>query len=216
MKHTKLSGLLLGALLATSSLLTSMTATAQPVAGKEYLLIEPALPTESQGKIEVLEFFSYGCIHCYRLHPFAKKWAAAAPSDVVFKRIPVTFDRPQMRPMAKLFYTLEATGDMSRLDDAVFAAVHDQNITLATDKAVLDWVSGKGVDMKKFTETYNSFGINSKVARGEQLTKAYKVQGTPQVYVNGRFALRNEGIQGYEDIFKVTGDLVSKARATKS
>lgn len=180
--------------------------------GKDYTLVEPAQATESAGKIEVLEFFSYGCIHCYRLHPFAKQFAAKAPADVVFKRIPVTFDRQQMRPMAKLFYTLEATGDLARLDDAAFAAVHDQKVNLATDEAVIKWVTGQGVDAKKFTETYNSFGIQNKVSRGEQLTKAYRVQGTPQVYVDGRFAVRNEGVQGYDEIFKITDKLIGMAR----
>lgn len=188
---------------------------AQLTAGKEYFLVEPPQVTEDAAKIEVLEFFSYGCIHCFRLHPFIKKWAAGAPKDVEFKRIPVTFDRPQMRAMAKLFYALEASGDMARLDDEVFKAVHDQNVSLATDKAVLDWVATKGVDVKKFTDAYNSFGVQSKVARAEQLARSYRVQGTPQVYVDGRFGVRNEGVSGYEQIPVITGQLVDKARTEK-
>jgi len=194
----------------------SISATQAQTVGAEYTLVEPAVATDSPGKIEVLEFFSYGCIHCYKLHPFAKQWAAKAPADVVFKRIPVTFDRPQMRPMAKLFYTLEVTGDMARLDDAVFAAVHDQKVVLATDEAVIKWATAQGIDAKKFTEAYNSFGVQNKVARGEQLTKTYRVQGTPQVYVDGRFAVRNEGIQSYGDIFVITDKLIGQARQPKN
>ena len=201
-------------LLAASAL--PMSALQAQTAGKEYTLLEPALPTETPGKIEVLEFFSYGCIHCYKLHPFAKQWAAKAPADVVFKRIPVTFDRPQMRPMAKLFYTLEVTGDLAKFDDAAFAAVHDQKINLATDESVIKWATAQGIDTKKFTEAYNSFGVQNKVARGEQLTKSYRVQGTPSVYVDGRFAVRNEGVQGgYGDIFQITDKLVGMARQPK-
>jgi thiol:disulfide interchange protein DsbA len=195
--------------------LTAFSAQAQTL-GKEYVLVEPPQATDSAAKVEVLEFFSYGCIHCFRLHPFITKWAAGAAKDVEFKRVPVTFDRPQMRPMAKLFYTLEATGDLAKLDDAVFKALHDENANMSTDKSVLDWIAKKGVDMKKFTETYNSFGIQSKVSRAEQMTKAYRVQGTPQVYVDGKYAVRNEGATGYESIPVITGQLVDKARAEKS
>lgn len=205
----------LTALLLAASALSIPHAQAQTV-GKEYTLLDPAMPAETPGKIEVLEFFSYGCIHCYKLHPFAKQWAAKLPADVVFKKIPVTFDRPQMRPMAKLFYALEVTGDLARLDDAAFAAVHDQKVSLATDEAVIKWVTAQGVDGKKFSDAYNSFGVQNKVARGEQLTKSYRVQGTPSVYVDGRFAVRNEGVQSYGDIFQVTDKLLGMARQPKT
>ena len=210
----KLKTLLCGIVAATFGIAAALPLQAQ-TAGKEFTEINPVQPTDNQAKIEVLEFFSYGCIHCYKLHPHAKKWAAGAPKDVEFKRVPVTFDRPQMVPMAKLFYTLEATGDMARLDDLVFRAVHDEGVALATDKAVLEWVGKQGVDLKKFTDTYNSFGIQSKVQRAAQLTKAYRVAGTPQVYVNGRYAVRNEGMSGYDQIMTVTGQLVDKVRAEK-
>lgn len=193
----------------------ALPAQAQLTVNKEYTLIVPALPSDEPGKIEVLEFFSYGCIHCYRLHPFIMNWASTLPKDVVFKRVPVTFDRPQMVPIAKLYYTLEATGDLAKLDDAVFKAMHEENVNLATDKTVLQWVGKRGVDMKKFTDTYNSFGIQSKVARATQLTKTYRVQGTPQIVVDGRYALRGEGINGYDQMPVVAGKLVDMARAAK-
>lgn len=209
----------LSAVLLVNSLMIGTFAQAQ-VQGKEYVPISPALATDSPGKIEVLEFFSYGCIHCYRLHPHAKRWEAKAPADVVFKRVPVTFDRPQMRPMAKLFYALEATGDLARLDDAVFAAVHDYKIVLATDEAVTKWVAAQGVEAKKFADAYNSMGVRTKVARAEQLTKSYRVQGTPQVFVDGRYAIQNEvitagGREDYGNVFMVTDKVLLLARKAK-
>ena len=205
----------MGAVWLAVAALSFSGAQAQTV-GKEYALIEPAIPSDTPGKIEVLEFFSYGCIHCYRLHPHAKQWAAKAPADVVFKRVPVTFDRPQMKPMAKLFYALEITGDLARLDDAVFAAVHDQKVNLATDDSVVKWVAGQGVDAKKFSDAYNSMGVQTKVARAEQLTKTYRVQGTPALYVDGRYAVRNEGVTGYPELFQVTDKLIGLARQPKA
>lgn len=204
-----LLGLILG-------VLTALPAQAQAPTGKEFFPVTPPQQTENAARIEVLEFFSYGCIHCFRLHPFIKKWAANAAKDVDFKRIPITFDRPQMKPMAKLFYALEVTGEMARLDDDVFKAVHEENVNLATDKAVIEWVAKKGVDVRKFTDAYNSFGVQSKVSRAEQLTKAYHVQGTPQVFVDGRYGVRNEGVAGYDQIPVITGQLVDMARAEKT
>jgi thiol:disulfide interchange protein DsbA len=202
------------ALAAAALALIAQAAVAQ-VAGKEFAPLEPPQPTvsQAQGKIEVLEFFSFGCIHCYRLHDIAKQWAAKQPADVVFVRVPVTFDRAQMVPMAKLFYALEATGDLDRLDTAVFRAYHDQGNTLATDQAVLDWVARQGIDAKKFADVYHSFGVQSKVKRAEQLTNAYKVRGTPAVYVAGRYMVKNDGVTSYEQIMEVAGFLVDRVRA---
>lgn len=203
-----LLALILGAVIA-------LPAQAQIAAGKEYFPVDPPQPTENAAKIEVVEFFSYGCIHCFKLHPFMKKWATSAPKDVEFKRVHITFDRPQMKPMAKLFYALEATGDLARLDDSVFKAVHEQNVNMSTDKSVLEWIGKQGVDIKKFTDAFNSFGVQSKVARAEQMTRSYQVQGTPQVYVNGRYGVRNEGVSGYDQIPVITAQLVDKARAER-
>lgn len=201
-------------LTAALAALTMFAATAgAQTEGREYTRLDPAKPTLTQGKIEVLEFFSFACIHCYRLHGVAKAWAAKAPADVAFVRVPVTFDRANMVPLAKLFYALETSGDLDRLDTAVFQAYHDQEIVLATDQAVLDWVAKQGLDMAKFTSIYNSFGVQSKVKRAEQLTKTYNPRGTPAVYVAGRYAVRNDGVSSYDQIMQVAGQLVDKARA---
>lgn len=190
----------------------AVNATAQ-VAGKDYTPLDPPKPTVTQGKIEILEFFSFGCIHCYRLHTAAKEWAKTLPADVEFVRIPVTFKRAQMEPLAKLFYTLEITGEIDRLDTAVFQAYHDQNVTLTSDDAVLAWVAKQGVDMKKFTDTYKSFGVGSKVKNGDMLSEKYGIRGTPAVYVAGRYGIRNEGMSSYEQILGTAEQLAAKVRA---
>lgn len=186
---------------------------AVPGAVTAYLQVTP--PQVAQvpaGKIEVLEFFSYGCIHCYRLNAAAKSWAAAQPADVVFRRVPVTFDRPQMLPLAKLFYTLESTGQMAALDQAVFAAIHDQGQNLATDEAVLNWVAGREVELSAFRAIYDSPETLDKVTKAVELTKAYKVSGTPALYVGGRFSVNNEAATSYENLMERTGKLVDKLR----
>lgn len=187
---------------------------AQGPAGPGFQVINPPIPTDLPGKVEVLEFFSYTCIHCANVNPAVKQWLAKAPADVVFKKIPVVFDQRQ-EPTAKLYYALEITGDLDRLDEAIFAAVHIQKIHLMTDKAVLDWVTGKGVDPQKFTAAYSSFGVQSKVRRGMSLTQAYKVSSTPLFFVNGRFRVETTEPKDFDRMFRQIDDLIGQSRTAK-
>jgi thiol:disulfide interchange protein DsbA len=120
--HRARSGWLLAITLALLAVILPVRA--ELAVGRDYLPIIPAQITDTPAKIEVIEFFSYGCPHCSEFHPIVGKWAAALPSDVTFKRVPVTFGRPQWASLARLFYALEATGDLARLDNAVFDALH--------------------------------------------------------------------------------------------
>jgi thiol:disulfide interchange protein DsbA len=181
-------------------------------AGKDYTPISPAQPTDDPAKIEVLEFFSYGCPHCSDFHPVVSAWAARQPGDVVFKRVPITFGRAAWANLAKLYYSLEATGDLARLDGEVFKAVHNDRVNLFEEKAIVDWVARKGVDQKKFTDAFNSFGVMSKVKRGDQLAQAYKIQGVPAMAVDGKYLV---GDMGFKEKLAVADKLIAKARSEK-
>ena len=188
---------------------------APPAAGgaKAFLPVEPAQAVEAPaGRIEVLEFFSYACIHCYKLHPHAKAWAAAQPADVDFRRIPVTFDRPPMVPLARLFYTLEVAGLLAAHDDAVFAAIHDQGQSLMTEEAVLAWATARGIDMTAFRKAWDDPQTLAKVTRAADLARAYKVNGTPALYAAGRWQVNLDAATGYENLMQLTGQLVGKVR----
>ena len=194
-----------------AALAISLPALAQ-TAGKDYTPISPAQPTDDPAKIEVLEFFSYGCPHCSDFHPLVSAWAAKQPGDVVFKRVPITFGRAAWANLAKLYYSLEATGDLARLDGEVFKAVHNDRLNLFEEKAIVDWVARKGVDQKKFTEAFNSFGVMSKVKRGDQLAQAYKIQGVPAMAVDGKYLV---GDMGFKEKLAVADKLIAKARSEK-
>ena len=181
-------------------------------AGKDYTPISPAQPTDDAAKVEVLEFFSYGCPHCADFNPLVTAWAAKLPGDVVFRRVPVTFGRAAWANAARLYYTLEATGELARLDGEVFKAIHSDRINLFEEKAILEWVAKKGVDQKKFTEAFNSFGVMSKVKRGDQLAQAYKIQGVPSVAVDGKYLV---GGKDFSDVLAITDKLVAKVRSEK-
>jgi thiol:disulfide interchange protein DsbA len=182
-------------------------------AGKDFTPITPVQPTENAAKIEVLEFFSYGCPHCGDFNPLLTAWAAKLPADVVVRKVPITFGRAAWTGIAKLYYTLEITGDLARLEADIFRAIHGERINLFDEKALTDWVVKKGVDAKKFAETFNSFGVMSKVKRGDQMAMAYKITGVPALAVEGKFLI---GDIGFSEKLAVTDKLIAKARAEKS
>lgn len=183
--------------------------------GREYVPIEPVLATDNAAKIEVIEFFSYGCPHCAEFHPTVSKWSAKLPADVVFKRVPVSFNRAQWANLSKFYYALEATGDLARLDGAVFQALHEKGLKLYDDKSIAEWAGAQGIDTKKFTDAYNSFGVLSKVKRGDQLAQQAKIQGVPSLVVDGKYLMVNEGIKDNVEIVTRTDKVIDKVRVER-
>ena len=124
---------------------------AELVEGKTYRRIANPQPTETGKKIEVIEFFSYGCPHCAELEPHLDAWLAKAPQDVAFRRVPVMFQQRWV-PLAKIYYTLDALGVESKLSPEVFKAIHGSNTALWDTARFYDWAASKGLDRKKVEE----------------------------------------------------------------
>ena len=179
--------------------LFSLPAAAQPVAGRDFSVIEPAQPTNDPTRIEVVEFFSYGCPHCHDLNPLIQKWAGNLPRDVLFTRVPVSFN-PFYKLMARFFYALDATGDLSRLDAAVFTAIHDKGLKLVSEKSITEWVVSQGVDARRFSEAWNSFSINARMTRADQMTQSHRIQGVPAIAVDGRYLVGGKSLQELLDL----------------
>lgn len=206
----RLTALVVACLLSLFGLAASATA-AELQAGRDFKPINPPLTT-AKDKIEVIEFFSYGCPHCSDFHPIVSKWAASLPKDVSFRRVPVSFGRPEWARLAKIYYALEATGDLAKLDTAVFLAIHEQRVAFKSDEAVISWATGKGADAKKFGDAFNGFSMQSRVQRGDQDAAAAKIGGVPAIAVDGRFLVNNEAAGSYEDLVKIADALIAKAR----
>jgi thiol:disulfide interchange protein DsbA len=122
------------------------------------------MPVETGKKIEVIEFFSYGCPHCADLEPEMQGWLKSVPPDVTFRRVPVMF-QDRWVILGKIYYTLEALGVEQRLSPEVFKAIHKSGGNLATDKAFFDWAAANGLDRTKVEDMYNSFAIAGKMNR---------------------------------------------------
>lgn len=182
-------------------------------AATPYKVLDPAQPTSpsSQGKVEVLEFFSYGCNHCRDLEPLFEKWQKKAPKDVVVKRVPVAFGAPWV-PLQKMYLTLEALGESDRLNSQVFAAVHNENVRMQDEKIQLEWVASHGVDRKKYQDMYNSFPIDSATRQAQKMTKDYKIEGIPSLSVAGRYLTSASLAGSHEAALKVVDELIAKSR----
>jgi protein dithiol oxidoreductase (disulfide-forming) len=201
------------------SLLIAVLAFAGASAGAQpattYSLLSPPQPTDGSGKIEVIEFFWYGCPHCYAMEPAVNTWLKTMPKDVVFKRVPA-FPTESWGEMAGVYYTLEAMGLLDQFHSKVFDAMHKQNLNLANKRIRDDWLKANGVDPVKFGEVEKSFSVSTKVARARQMTQAYKVDSVPRFIVNGKYVTSGEQAGGNEKIFPTIDQIIVVARKDKS
>lgn len=204
--------LLAGLLLVVSA---APTAWAQggAVEGRQYLRIKP-VPVETGKKIEVIEFFSYGCPHCGEFEPVVQQWLKTIPADVAFRRIPVNF-QPRWVNLAKIYYTLEAMGEEATLSPEVFVAIHGKGLALWDSDKFFDWAATKGLDRKKVEDLFNSFTISGRVNRATQLAQAYNIQEVPTVIIDGKFITSPGRAGTHAATPAVMNELVAKARAER-
>ncbi len=109
---------------------------------------------EANGKIEVMEFFSWGCPHCYEFYPGLSRWLATLPKDASFKRVPVGLGHPEWEALAKAFYALQVTGDVERLDSQIFEDIHKNHVWLYDEQSITAWVGKHGVNVEKLSQAF--------------------------------------------------------------
>lgn len=200
---------------------TSFPTLAQAVAGRDYRTLAAPQPVASGPRIEVLEFFYYGCPHCANLQGPLGAWLKRKPADVEFKRTPAVFQDSWL-PLTKAYFTIEAMGLVDKLHHDVFAAIHDKKARLQDPKVLFDWVAAHGADRQKFMETYNSFAVQSRSQRAKEVTANYDIPGTPAVIVDGRYltapslTLNPDNSINYDRYFKVLDEVIALARKTRS
>ena len=178
-----------------------------------YIEIKPPLPVEANGKIEVVELFWYGCIHCYNLEPALDAWLPKLPSDAYFRRIPAVFNE-RWAIDATIYYAFEALGLLPKLHRPFFDAIHKDRLKTDNQAAVVEWLGKNGVDPKKFDATMKSFGVQSKTKRASQLTGAAKIEGTPALMVQGRYTINVEQGGSGEGMLASADRLIPVVRKT--
>jgi protein dithiol oxidoreductase (disulfide-forming) len=194
--------------------LPAMAQTAGPQEGREYSRLKNPIPVETGKKIEVIEFFSYGCPHCGEFEPLLQGWLKTVPADVQFRRVPVIF-QDRWLPLGKEYYTLEALGEDARLSPEMFIAIHGKGTNLSNEKTFFDWAASQGLDRKKVEDMYNSFSISGKMNRARQLAQAYNVQSVPLVIIDGKFVVSIEKVGSHAAMLAVMDALIAKARTER-
>jgi len=201
--------------------LFSAQAGAQVVAGRDYRVLASPQPTTNGARIEVLEFFWYGCPHCNNLQAPLSAWLKRKPADVEFKRMPAVFQDSWI-PLTRAYFTIEALGLVDRLHHDVFAAIHEKKLRLQDPAVLFDWVAKQGIDREKFAQTYNSFAVQTRAQRARDITSRYDIPGTPAVVVDGRYltapslTLNPDNSINYDRFFKVLDEVIALARKTRS
>ena len=186
------------------------------VEGENYIRLKNPQAVESGKNVEVLYFFSFMCPHCRDFDPELQPWLKQLPADVDFRRVPVDFGREEWAAMAKAYYTLEAMGADKSLTSDVFVSIHDKRLKLAQPATFFDWAASKGLDRKKVEDTYNSFGVTSKLNRGRQLAKNYNLQSIPVVFIDGKFQVSAEKVGSHANMPAAMTQLIAKAKAERA
>ncbi|MDQ2780415.1 MAG: thiol:disulfide interchange protein DsbA/DsbL [Pseudomonadota bacterium] len=192
------------------------TARAQgaPVEGQQYVRLQTAAPVSLPApdkKIEVVEFFSYACPHCYAFEPLIEAWAKRLPPDVYFHQVPVGFSAAY-QVLQKMYYALEDSGQLTALHRKVFYGIHQQGKHFTNEADMVAFVTASGGDGAKFSNAFKSFGVATKVARAKQLADAYKIDGVPAVGVQGRYYTAASLAGSHERALQVADYLIQRAR----
>ena len=179
--------------------------------GKQYTLIDPPIQVAKDDKISVVEFFSYGCGHCFSFETFIGPWHKSLPADVDFKRVPVVFN-PSWEALARSYYISEAMGDTDVMHDATFDAIHIKKKSLSTQASIAAVYKQQNQDVDKFNKLFNSFGIGTQVKKGDALLRQAKVRGVPALMVQGKYLIAAGQSVGYQEMLKVADYLIELER----
>jgi thiol:disulfide interchange protein DsbA len=211
MKRRDFSLALAGAGLGVSTL---ARAQGGPMQGRDYVRLSTPAATALAGsgkKVEVVEFFWYGCPACNAFEPALESWVSRLPDDVLFRRVPVGFSVPQQLHQ-KLHFTLERMGQLDKLHKRVFAAMHVQGNRMLTEKAVIDWAKEQGLNEAEFTGLFRSMPVDSRARQARALSDAYRIDGVPSIGVQGLYFTSGTLAGRADRVLQVTDFLLQRAR----
>jgi thiol:disulfide interchange protein DsbA len=168
-------------------------------------------PIATGQRIEVVEFFWYGCPYCNALQPALESWLKRKPEDVELRRIPAVF-RESWVPHARLYYTLEALGETDRLHQAVYHAYHTDRRDLGSGESTADWAAEQGIERARWLAAYNSAGVEQNLRQAIANTRLYEIQGTPSLVVDGRYVTSTGMTETVPGVIPILDDLILIAR----
>ena len=184
------------------------------VAGVDYDLITPPVRGVDSDKIEVTEFFWYGCGHCYAFEPMLEQWKKTQPEDVSFRGIPAIWAE-KMELHAKAYYAAETLGVLDTMNPVIFQAMNVDHKPLASQADIAALFVANGVSEEDFNKAFNSFGVSSQVRQGIAIAKSAQITGTPALMVAGKYHVSSRKAGSQADMLKVVNSLIEQERAAK-
>jgi len=182
-----------------------------PVEGQDYLKLARPLSVPADGKIQISEFFWYGCPHCYAFEPLLETWLSIQQGDVEFRRLPVGFDALK-QVHQRIFYTWEAMGLVQTLHVKTFQRFHVEKKPIDSEADMLAYAHELGLDVPRVKSIWNSFGVASKCAQAQRLEDDYDIQRTPEIAVQGRFTTFSRPDSVPARVLAVTDWLIDRIR----
>jgi len=177
--------------------------------GKDYDRLSAAQPTQTGDKIEVLEFFWYGCPHCFHFEPALQKWLKNKPDNVHFIRVPAPLN-PSWMVHTKTYYALELMGAGEKYHHDLFSAIHTQRKRIFDQDAISAFLKDLGVDMDAFNNAYKSFAVEMRTRKAMQLGQNYRLNGVPMLTINGKYIVSAEKAGDYDGMIKIANYLIEK------
>ncbi len=160
--------------------------------GTHYERLPAAQGTSSSPDlVEVAEVFWYGCPHCYTFDPYLENWREDLPEDVSFVRIPAVWNA-LLQIHARAYYAAEALGVSDELHAPIFREIHINRNGLDSQGALADFFVANGVETGAFDAAYESFAVNTKMNRADELSRRYRIASVPTVIVNGKYKRTRE------------------------
>jgi thiol:disulfide interchange protein DsbA len=175
----------------------------------------PQQPIADPRRVEVVEFFYYGCRWCNEFEPYLNEWLGRKPADVDFFRQPA-LRSARWETLTAAYYALEAVGALPRLHALVFRAYHRDDLDLESRGELLKWVDKQGVDRKRFEQALASDAVRGKVDAARELTDRYQIESTPSVVVDGRYLTSSGMAGGVAQLMDVVEQLVVLAREDRA
>jgi thiol:disulfide interchange protein DsbA len=180
--------------------------------GVHFKKLSVPVQTQDAEKIEVLEIFSYGCVHCYNFDPQVEQWRSQQSGDVSFRRIPAVFSQA-WEPLARAFYAAQVLGVSKKVHMPIFAAIHQSGINLQTAAQMARLFSNSaGVDEAEFISVFNSFGVRSQVQQAGADSRMYRITGVPSLVVAGKYVIDGVMAGNNTRMLQVVDFLVQKER----
>jgi thiol:disulfide interchange protein DsbA len=211
MNRRDFSAQLAGLGLCSTALAVPALAQAQAqIKDSDYVRLATPVAVE-KGKVEVLEFFWYGCPHCFAFEPALDAWQKKLPADVAFRRVPVAF-RESFTVHQKIFYALDAMGKVDEVHRKVFQAIHVEKQRLEKEDDIVAFMQKNGVDAAKFKEVFSSFSVNTKAKQASRLVDAYKIDGVPALGIGGKYFTSGQLAGSPERSLVVADALIDRVR----